>query len=125
VFKSNSHRYEHKQIPRDKYSIRVSHIHNGNDPDGNKRFLFCAVGKRPAKYMTICRILRRSDGQEMALGIAICSNRDAPNRDAGHRIAMGRAVKDFMMNYGGSEIEDEGDTPPTLPPRMRHLQIVG
>jgi hypothetical protein len=29
------------------------------------------------------------------------------------------------MNYGGSEIEDEGDTPPTLPPRMRHLQIVG
>jgi hypothetical protein len=123
MLKSNSNRYEHKQIPRDKYSIRVSHIHNGNDPDGNKRFLFCAVGKRPAKYMTICRILRRSDGQEMALGIAICSNRDAPNRDAGHRIAMGRAVKDFMMNYGDDVVTEE-ETPPPLPP-VRHLRFVG
>jgi hypothetical protein len=122
-FKSNSHRYEYKQIPRDRYSIRVSHIHDGNDPDGAKRFLFCAWGRRPAKYMTVCRIVRKSDNQEMGLGVAICSNRDTPSRDAGHKIAMGRAVKDFMMNYGDDVVTEE-ETPPPLPP-VRHLRFVG
>lgn len=119
-FVSNSRRFTPEDIDRTKYAIRITHLHNGNDPDGTRRFMFCAQGKKPAKYVTLCRIIDRSTGVEVARGVAVCANREVANPTAGHSIALGRAIKDFMM-FGPLE---EAPEPSGPPPAARHLMLV-
>ena len=95
-FKVNSNRYYPQQVDRAKYSIHVAHIHEGNDPNGSERFAYCAGGRKPAKYVTIARIVHRSTRTLVAYGIAIAGNRETASRAQGHAIALGRAIKSFM-----------------------------
>lgn len=78
--------------------IKVKHLHQGNDPIGVVRSTLCQSHGNPVpKYVTVATIYRYHNEHkaDVALGIAVCNEKDNPSRQIGWRIAVGRALKEF------------------------------
>lgn len=65
--------------------VRVVHLHEGNSTRKQRK------GR---KYATVCRLVGPT-GDVISEGYAFCSNNDAPRRDIGRQVAIGRAMKEY------------------------------
>lgn len=72
-----------KNIPTDKYVVRVRHFHKGNS--SNKV-------RHGHPYYTKAKILLKGTDEVIGEGEAICSRQDLPSRQTGRNIAVGRAM---------------------------------
>lgn len=103
MFYSNSNRLDITMVPKERFAIKVFHLHNGNDEDGTGREAYLGGSRRThvrrRKYATICSIIDRETDTEVAFGLAECSSKDTPKRRTGHGIALGRALKAFQTAY--------------------------
>ncbi len=107
MYIENSRRLHVDMVPKSKFAIRLYHLHDHNDPDRSKRKSISRSGRR--QYMTVCRIIERDTGEEVAQGHAVCSKKDTPVRALGHGIALGRALKEFYTYFYGSGPEVYGE----------------
>ena len=82
-------------------TLKVRHLHPGNSSPEERRVLSNHRGTgRPPKYVTVATVIRRIDGVPLVTDVASCSPRDNPRRLLGHRIAAGRAVSQYLEQYG-------------------------
>lgn len=68
--------------------IKVNHFHNGNS---SNRF------RHGKEYMTNALLLNKTD-EIVGEGKAYCSHKDSPRRATGRQVAIGRALKDYLVN---------------------------
>lgn len=108
MYHSNSHRLPSPQKIHEEHKVKfyVLHLHPENDPD-NDRYVYA----NGSKYVTICWIKDEKD-TIVGEGVAACHSKyDVPNRKMGHRIAVGRAIKDFLNNkWLEQKIEEKAET---------------
>ena len=70
---------------------KVVHLHQGNTTRNQLK----KIGKTNARYITICRLYDDDHQFSIAKGMAVCGKKDAPSRQLGRTIAMGRALKEI------------------------------
>lgn len=96
MFTQNTDRYPISLIPKADYRVRLFHLHRGNDPSGSERFQFCAPGSKPAHYVTVAECYDRKTEALVCRAVAVCSNRDRPDKSVGSGVALGRLVRKFL-----------------------------
>lgn len=67
-------------------TVKVSHLHSGNSSRRQRR---------GSKYMTIAKLVGPT-GDVVAEGFAQCRSTDAPSRQVGRQVAIGRAYKEYL-----------------------------
>jgi hypothetical protein len=102
MYHSTSKKYPSPEELQDEgFRFYVHHIHSGNDPLYEWRAMF-GNSKYAPVYVTTCTI-KTKEGEQVGYGEAVCSDKDVPNRKRGHEIAVGRAIKDYMIKRTAHE----------------------
>ncbi len=83
-------KYTEEKIPSGLH-LKVVHLHQGNASRNQLKH----IGKTNAKYVTLAKLVDE-ENRVVAKGRASCSQVDAPRRDIGRAIAVGRALKNYF-----------------------------
>lgn len=69
--------------------VQVIHLHRGNSSNRQRK---------GHEYVTVARLSNRADDTIVAEGKSFCSKHDAPSRSKGRAIAVGRALREYMLD---------------------------
>lgn len=81
-------KYTEQNVPKN-LIVKVNHFHNGNS---SKRM------RHGKDYLTRCQLIDRETGELMGYGTAECHKGEAPRREVGRAVAVGRALKDYFVS---------------------------